>query len=268
MQQSPNPAPGTAPPALTFDAATKIYGTGRSGVLAFSDVNLSVAKGEFVAVVGPSGCGKSSLLKVAAGLSPLSEGQCRIAGEPLNGPRKDVGIVWQAPLLFPWRTVRENVMIPVDVQGLGREAYRKPADDLIELVGLTDFAGHYPRALSGGMQQRVGIARALVNDPTLLLMDEPFGALDAMTREHLNGELQRLWMERRNTVFFITHSIPEAVFLADRVVVMSARPGRIVEVCPIDLPRPRTLDTMLESDFAAYVRHLRSHFGGRAGGID
>lgn len=272
MQQQATKPSGTnlneTPQALSLEGASKIYRTDSGDVLAFSEVSLSVAKGEFVAIVGPSGCGKSSLLKVIAGLSPLSEGQCFVDGQPLAGPRKDIGIVWQSPLLFPWRTVRENVLIPVDVQGRGRAAYRKAADDLIALVGLSEFADHYPRELSGGMQQRVGIARALVTDPTLLLMDEPFGALDAMTREHLNAELQRLWMERRNTLFFITHSIPEAVFLADRVVVMSARPGRIAEVCPIDLPRPRTLDTMLERDFADYVRHLRSFFGHRIGGLD
>ncbi|RYH02424.1 ABC transporter ATP-binding protein [Salipiger sp. IMCC34102] len=257
-----------ASPALELRGAAKTYGTPTGGITAFSDFDLNVGEGEFVALVGPSGCGKSSLLKVIAGLSKLTAGQCSVAGESLKGPRRDIGIVFQSPLLFPWRTVLENVLLPVDVQRLGRNSQMSVARELLDLVDLTEFADRYPKELSGGMQQRVGIARALVNTPTILLMDEPFGALDAMTREHLNLQLQRLWMERKKTIFFITHSIAEAVFLADRVVVMTSRPGRIAEICPIDLPRPRDLDTMVTPEFGEHVRHIRQYFGGAEGGLD
>jgi NitT/TauT family transport system ATP-binding protein len=265
-------------PTATFDAdyafglelqkATKSYPLPGGALTAFEDVSFSVRRGEFVALVGPSGCGKSSLLRIIAGLAELSSGTCSVAGKSMSGPRRDIGIVFQSPLLFPWRTVLENVLIPVDVQKLGRDRTLPIAKKLLALVGLSSFVNAYPNSLSGGMQQRVGIARALANDPTILLMDEPFGALDAMTREHMNVELQRLWMERKKTVFFITHSIPEAVFLADRVVVMTPRPGRIAEICEIDLPRPRTLDTMTEPSFGNYVRHIRAFFGSKSGGLD
>jgi NitT/TauT family transport system ATP-binding protein len=254
-------------PALLLKGATKRYPVVSGALTAFEDISVAVERGEFVAVVGPSGCGKSSLLRVVAGLAGLSDGTCAVGGEPMSGPRRDVGIVFQSPLLFPWRTVIENVMLPVDVQKLDRARYLEVARQLLGLVGLSDFERAYPRELSGGMQQRVGIARALVNDPTILLMDEPFGALDAMTREHMNVELQRLWLERRNTILFITHSIPEAVFLADRVMVMTPRPGRVAEICDIDLPRPRPLDIMTDPAFGEYVRHIRSYFGAH-GGMD
>lgn len=253
---------------LELRNATKNYPLPTGALTAFEEITFSVRRGEFVALVGPSGCGKSSLLRIVAGLAELSSGSCSVAGKSMSGPRRDIGIVFQSPLLFPWRTVLENVLIPVDVQKLGRDQTLPTARKLLELVGLSSFEGAYPNSLSGGMQQRVGIARALANDPTILLMDEPFGALDAMTREHMNVELQRLWMERKKTVFFITHSIPEAVFLADRVVVMTPRPGRIAEICNIELPRPRTLDTMTEPAFGNYVRHIRGFFGSKSGGLD
>lgn len=253
--------------ALGLEGATKKYQLATGSLTAFEDFSVQVSSGEFVALVGPSGCGKSSLLRVIAGLSDLSEGHCRVAGKPISGPRGDVGIVFQSALLFPWRDVLGNVMLPVEVQNLEMDKHLANARQLLELVGLKEFEKAYPRELSGGMQQRVGIARALVNDPALLLMDEPFGALDAMTREYMNLELQRLWLERDSTVLFITHSIPEAVFLADRVVVMTARPGRIAEICEIDLPRPRSLETMTEPAFGDYVRHIRSYFGS-TGGMD
>ena len=258
--------PGAAPALLLRDA-TKRYPTTSGALTAFENISIAVGHGEFVAVVGPSGCGKSSLLRIVAGLSDLSGGICSVGGGTMSGPRRDVGIVFQSPLLFPWRTVIENVMVPVDVQRLDRVRHLQVARQLLSLVGLSDFERAYPRELSGGMQQRVGIARALVNDPTILLMDEPFGALDAMTREHMNVELQRLWLERRNTILFITHSIPEAVFLADRVMVMTPRPGRIADICHIDLPRPRRLDIMTEPAFGEYVRHIRAYFGAH-GGMD
>jgi NitT/TauT family transport system ATP-binding protein len=220
-----------------------------------------------VAVVGPSGCGKSTLLKILAGLLSPSGGSASLRGSAIQGPRRDIGVVFQAPVLFPWRTVLDNVLLPIDVQRLGRERFMPAAKDLLALVGLREFERRYPWELSGGMQQRVAITRALIHDPAMLLMDEPFGALDAMTREHMNLELQRIWMEKKKTVFFITHSIPEAVFLADRVLVMTPRPGRVVDDLRIKLPRPRPLDVMTTSEFGEYTRHIRGLFSVK-GGLD
>lgn len=248
-------------PLIRLDDVKKIYATGTSPVTALEDINVDIARGEFVAIVGPSGCGKSTLMRILAGLIPASSGEVWFGDQRVSGPRHDIGIVFQSPVLFPWRTVLENVLVPIDVQRLDRAKGTERAKELLGLVGLSDFAGRYPAELSGGMQQRVGIARALVHDPSMLLMDEPFGALDAMTREHMNVELQRLWMSRAKTVLFITHSISEAIFLADRVVVMTPRPGRIVETLDIDLPRPRTLEMMSTTSFGTYVSRVRTHFG-------
>jgi NitT/TauT family transport system ATP-binding protein len=239
----------------------KLYSGRGPAVAALEDVDFEVGLGEFVAVVGPSGCGKSTLLRILAGLIPPSTGEVWFDDRKLQGPRHDIGVVFQAPVLFPWRTVLDNVLLPIDVQKLDHGKFLPRARELIELVGLRDFERRYPAELSGGMQQRVGIARALVHDPAMLLMDEPFGALDAMTREHMNVELQRLWMTRSKTILFITHSISEAVFLADTVVVMTPRPGRIAEVLDIDLPRERTLEMMSTPPFGDYVRRIRAHFG-------
>jgi NitT/TauT family transport system ATP-binding protein len=253
--------PFDAAPFIRIASLRKTYGAGADGVHALEDIDLDIALGEFVAVVGPSGCGKSTLLRAIAGLIPASSGQIWFGDRPVDGPRRDIGVVFQSPVLFPWRTVLDNVLVPIDVQKLDRGNGTKRARELLALVGLSEFEGRFPAELSGGMQQRVGIARALVHDPAMLLMDEPFGALDAMTREHMNVELQRLWMSRGKTVLFITHSISEAVFLADRVVVMTPRPGRIAEVLRVDLPRPRTLDMMSSPPFGEYVRRIRAHFG-------
>jgi NitT/TauT family transport system ATP-binding protein len=250
-----------AAPFIRIARLRKSYGGGATGVLALEDVHLEIGLGEFVAVVGPSGCGKSTLLRIVAGLIPASSGDIRFGDRPVAGPRRDIGVVFQSPVLFPWRTVLDNVLVPVDVQGLNRGKGIARARELLALVGLSEFEARFPAELSGGMQQRVGIARALVHDPAMLLMDEPFGALDAMTREHMNVELQRLWMSRGKTVLFITHSISEAVFLADRVVVMTPRPGRIADVLRVDLPRPRTLDMMTSPPFGEHVRRIRAHFG-------
>jgi NitT/TauT family transport system ATP-binding protein len=244
------------------------YGSLRDGVLALSDISFSVPEGEFIVVVGPSGCGKSTLLKILAGLLPQTDGQADLKGTPIRGPRRDIGVVFQSPVLFPWRSVLGNVMLPADVQGLDRAEMKKRALDLIKLVGLEGFENRYPRELSGGMQQRVGIVRALIHDPAILLMDEPFGALDAMTRETMNVELQRIWMERRKTVLFITHSTAEAVFLADHVVVMTTRPGRIGDEFYVDLPRPRSLDVMNTEAFGTYVRRIRAALNPGGGGLD
>jgi NitT/TauT family transport system ATP-binding protein len=245
----------------------KTYGSGQGGVRALEAIDFEVGEGEFVAIVGPSGCGKTTLLKILAGLIPASEGSAHLRGTPIVGPRRDIGVVFQAPVLFPWRSVIDNVLLPVDIQRLGRERLRATARELLRLVGLEEFGRRYPWELSGGMQQRVAIVRALIHDPALLLMDEPFGALDAMTREQMNLELQRIWLERRKTVVFITHSIAEAVFLADRVLVMTPRPGRIADAVPIDLARPRNLDVMATPGFGGHARRIRAHFHS-AGGLD
>lgn len=249
---------------ISVSGLSRQYPTSQGSVLALDAVDFSVSDGEFVAVVGPSGCGKSTLLKILAGLLPATRGEARLRGTQISGPRRDIGVVFQSPVLFPWRSVLSNVLLPVDVQHLGRERNAGPAMELLELVGLSGFEHRYPWELSGGMQQRVAITRALIHDPTILLMDEPFGALDAMTRENMNLELQRIWLESHKTVLFITHSIAEAVFLADRVLVMSPRPGRIIEDVPIDLPRPRPFDVVAVPEFGAYVGRIRALFNARA----
>jgi NitT/TauT family transport system ATP-binding protein len=246
---------------------SKTYGRSGDGVLALDDIDFAVSEGEFLAVVGPSGCGKTTLLKILAGLIQASAGDALLRGTPIAGPRRDIGVVFQSPVLFPWRSVLDNVLLPADVQRLDRARLRKIATELLALVGLDGFERRYPWELSGGMQQRVAIVRALIHDPALLLMDEPFGALDAMTRDQMNLELQRIWLERRKTVVFITHSIPEAVFLADRVLVMTPRPGRIAEAVTVGLGRPRGLDVMNTDSFGAHVRRIRRHFS-REGGVD
>ncbi|MCW8215397.1 MULTISPECIES: ABC transporter ATP-binding protein [Streptomyces] len=227
---------------------------------ALSDIDLKVRRGEFISIVGPSGCGKTTLLKILAGLIPRTEGAVRVAGRDVDGPLPEVGMVFQAATLLPWRTILQNVMVPVEIQRLDRTAYRERAGRLLEMVGLSGFADKYPDELSGGMQQRAGICRALVHDPSVLLMDEPFGALDAMTREYMNVELLRIWRESGKTVVLVTHSIPEAVFLSDRVVVLSPRPGRIAEVIDIDLERPRDLGVMASDRAGVHVQRIRTYF--------
>ena len=215
---------------------SKAYATRAEPVSALQDIDFAMDEGEFVAVVGPSGCGKSTLLKILAGLIPASSGGAYLRGTPIAGPRRDIGVVFQSPVLFPWRSVIDNVLLPADVQRLDRASHARLARDLLDLVGLDGF------------------------DPAMLLMDEPFGALDAITREQMNLELQRIWLERRKTVVFITHSISEAVFLADRVLVITPRPGRIAEAVKVDLPRPRGLDLIGTASFGTYTRRIRGHF--------
>ncbi len=231
----------------------------RSGerVLALENVNLAIGENEFVTVVGRSGCGKSTLLKLIAGLIPMTKGGVRIKGTVVNEPRKDVGMVFQAPVLLPWRNVKANILFPIEIMKLRAQEFQEKARKLIDLVGLTGFENKVPRELSGGMQQRVSICRALIHDPNILLMDEPFGALDAMTRDELGLELTRIWQQERKTVLFVTHSIPEAVFLGDRVIVMSPRPGRVVKIVPIELKRPRSIDMEFTDDFKKYVLEIR-----------
>lgn len=245
---------------LALDGVDLSYRTRRGRIEALRSVDLRVERGEFIAVLGPSGCGKSTLLRLAAGLLQPSGGRVSVAGSTVTGPSRDTGMVFQKPCLLPWKSVLSNVMLPARTLGLPRAQARRRALELLESVGLGAFADNHPYELSGGMQQRVGIARMLLHDPALLLMDEPFAALDAMTREGLTLELQRIWSQERKSVVFITHSIPEAVFLADRVLVMSTRPGRIVEDLTVELPRPRRLDTFEAPAFAAICQRLRRHF--------
>jgi NitT/TauT family transport system ATP-binding protein len=236
----------------------KTYRTRRGDLVhALDDITLDVGENEFVTLVGPSGCGKSTLLKLVSGLVPATSGTIHIRTELVCEPFPDVGFVFQQAVLLPWRAVLDNVLFSVEMLGLDPRAYRKTAGDLLELTGLAGFETKYPRELSGGMQQRVAICRALLPDPSLLLMDEPFGALDAMTREEMSLELLRVWEERRKTILFVTHSIPEAILLADRVVVLTPRPGHIARVLAIDLPRPRTMDMEFDPRFKAASDEVR-----------
>jgi len=245
---------------IRLDGVGMTYPTASGPVEALRDIDLAVGRGELVAIVGPSGCGKSTLLRIIAGLRPPSRGRVEVAGRPVVRPLASVGMVFQAPVLLKWRSIEANVLLPAELSRLDPRAYRERAAELLRLVGLSEFAQKLPRELSGGMQQRASLCRALLLDPPLLLMDEPFGALDAMTREHMNLELQRIWMEKQKTVLFITHSIPEAVFLADRVLVMTERPGAIAAIYDVPLPRPRSLDAMADPAFTELVQRIRKHF--------
>jgi NitT/TauT family transport system ATP-binding protein len=248
-----------ADPFIRFQNVNKTYRTKSGDVQAVVDVSLDIKECEFVAVVGPSGCGKTTLLKMAAGLLPYSSGAITISGRRVTEPQTAVGIVFQDSIMLDWRDVLSNVMVQIDIRKMDRNHYLPVARDLLQRVGLAGFEHKKPYELSGGMRQRVSICRALVHDPPLLLLDEPFGALDALTREQISMDIQHLWMEERKTALFITHSIPEAVLLADRVVVMSPRPGRIVEIINIDLPRPRRLDR-LPPTFNDYSGRIRDIF--------
>jgi NitT/TauT family transport system ATP-binding protein len=243
----------------------KIYQARRGEVHALSNVNLSIARGEFISLVGRSGCGKTTLLRILSGLLAPSSGTVEADGASIwrNGKRNDeafkqFGLVFQDANLFPWYTVADNISLPLKLRGVGRKARRARATELCELVGLPGFEKAYPRELSGGMRQRAAIARALSYDPTILLMDEPFGALDALTRDKMNLELQNIHAQAGATVVFVTHSIPEAVFLADRVVLLTPRPGRIRSITPVHLERPRSLITETSQEFQDVVRVLRS----------
>ena len=229
----------TSTSGIEIRGVSKIYGTSTGGVTALESFDLDLAAGEFIAIVGPSGCGKSTLMRLVAGLIPISSGAISVFGKAVKGPLYDCGIVFQQPILLEWRNVLDNVLFQIDMRGMDVEKYRPRALALLKQVGLSDFADKRPYELSGGMKQRTAIARALVHEPPLLMMDEPFGALDALTREQMRLDLEQLWMTTRKTVIFITHSIDEAVLLADRVVVMSPRPGRIEQIIEVGMPRPR-----------------------------
>jgi NitT/TauT family transport system ATP-binding protein len=245
---------------INIRGLSKRFGSEADSVLALKNINCTIERGNFVSVVGPSGCGKSTLLRIVAGLLPYSEGNVQMDGQPIVGTRRDVGVVFQNSILLPWRTVLQNVMLPAEVLGLDVKASRERAMMLLNMVGLAGFENKHPLQLSGGMQQRASIARALLHDPKILLMDEPFGALDAMTREQMNLELQRIWAESRKTVILITHSIPEAIFLGDVVFVMTPRPGSLERIIRIDLPRPRNMDMMSMPGFADAAHEIRELF--------
>ena len=240
---------------IRLDGVGMTYATASGPVEALRDIDLTVGRGELAAIVGPSGCGKSTLLRIIAGLRPPSRGRVQVDGHPVVRPIPSVGMVFQAPVLLKWRTIADNVLLPAELSRLDPRDYRDRAAQLLRLVGLAEFAQKLPRELSGGMQQRAALCRALLLDPPLLLMDEPFGALDAMTRDEMNLELLRVWGqgsgEERKTIVFVTHSIPEAVFLADRVIVMTSRPGRLGRVFDVPLPRPRTAASRARPDFGA-----------------
>jgi NitT/TauT family transport system ATP-binding protein len=252
------------PPLIVVEEVSRVFTSGTSIVNALDRVSFEIRAGDFVSIVGPSGCGKSTLLKIIAGLLPSTSGKTSVDGEPVNGPLKDVGMVFQSPVLLKWRSVIGNVLLPVEFAGLDVASYRDRVRSLLTLVGLENFGEMYPHQLSGGMQQRVSLCRALITDPRLLLMDEPFGALDAMTRDELDIELLRIWQDRKKTVLFVTHSIQEAVFLSDHVVVLSARPGKLLEQISIELPRPRTMEMMSTTKFGEYTLKIR-HLLGSAG---
>ena len=259
-------------PFLELDTVSLQYG-GTEGTLALDALSMDVQPGEFVAVVGPSGCGKSTLMKLLSGLWPASDGTVIVDGREVDGPLSIAGMAFQNPTLLPWRSVLRNVLLPLEVvkphRGrLAREraAYEAKARDLLALVGLAGFESKSPWQLSGGMQQRVSLCRALIHDPRLLMLDEPFGALDIFTREELWGVLQDVWLARRPTVVLVTHDLREAVYLADRVFVMSARPGRMVHVQPVDLPRPRSLATTFLPEFTELVHGLRDRISHVRGG--
>jgi NitT/TauT family transport system ATP-binding protein len=245
-----------SPPKLVIDRATKYYETKTGRVHALDNVSLDVADHEFVSLVGPSGCGKTTLLWSMSGLHDLTSGEVRLDGVPVHGPNPNIGMIFQDANLLPWRTIQKNLEFPFEISG--KKADLQRLTDLMERVGLGGFGSKMPRELSGGMQQRASIVRALSFDPSVLLMDEPFGALDAFTRDEMNMLVEEIWLETRKTIVFITHSIPEAVFLSDKVHVMGARPGRMVKTFDIPFPRPRALDIMETREFFDVVNTIKA----------
>lgn len=258
-----------APPGTTVTSDTiaienlnVTFSSKRGTTTALDDIHLRVADGEFVTIAGPSGCGKSTLLKVVAGLTDATSGDVRLRGKPVRGPQREIGYVFQRAALLEWRSVRKNILLQAEMRGMPRQAAQQRCDYLLEMTGLTGFENALPHELSGGMQQRVSLCRALLHEPEVLLMDEPFGALDALTREKMNIELHRIWREMGTTVVLVTHSVAEAVYLANRVVVMSPRPGRIVETLDVDLPAERDYaDTMERPEFIKVANRVRDLLG-------
>jgi NitT/TauT family transport system ATP-binding protein len=247
-------------PLIDVRSVSKIFEAGEETVHALRDVSFGIGKGEFVSVLGPSGCGKTTLMMILVGLANADTGETRIDGRRVSAPFTDVGVVFQTPELLEWRTALENILLQIEIRRLPVRDFVERAKALLAQVGLGGFENKFPFELSGGMKQRVALCRALIHDPEILLMDEPFGALDALTRDQMNLDLQHIWLERRKTAVFVTHSIDEAVFLSDRIVVMTPRPGTIAEIITIDLPRPRLLDCKDTPEFNAYTGHIRRRF--------
>jgi len=243
---------------IEYDRVRKVYLHGSGPLLAVDELSFAVRDQEFASILGPSGCGKTTLLKITAGIMPVSSGTVSVNGRPVTEPVSDLGMVFQSPVLVKWRSVMDNILFPVEILGHRRRDYLDRARDLIRLVGLAGFEDRLPGELSGGMQQRVSICRALITDPPLLLMDEPFGALDALTREDMNLELLRIWEARKKTVLFVTHSIPEAVFLSDKVIVLSPRPSRVARIFDIALPRSREFSVCYTKEFGEYCGAIRA----------
>jgi NitT/TauT family transport system ATP-binding protein len=255
------------PVSIKIDQVSKIYRTGSGGVHALDNLNAEIAEGEFVCILGPSGCGKSTLLWGMSGLHDLTTGQIVMNGAPVTGPRPEIGMIFQEANLLPWRNLAENINFPFEIKKIDPKPYQPRIASLLDEVGLAGFENKMPRELSGGMQQRASIVRCLSYDPSVILMDEPFGALDAFTRDDMNLLIQKIWMETRKTIVFVTHNVTEAIFLADRVFVLSARPGRMAHVYPIDLPRPRTIEQTFTPEFIEMMLDIKSriqHGGGSA----
>ncbi|MCB1487307.1 MAG: ABC transporter ATP-binding protein [Bauldia sp.] len=248
---------------LSVSGATKIYQTKTGTVHALEDVSVDVREGEFLCIIGPSGCGKTTLLWSMAGLHPLTRGRIAIDGDPITKPHPQIAMIFQDANLLPWRNLEKNIELPFELKGTKPD--RERIDRLLDRVGLVGFGNKHPRELSGGMQQRASIVRSLAVDPSVLLMDEPFGALDAFTRDEMNLLIQEIWMETGKTIAFVTHSIPEAIFLADRIVVMSARPGRIASIYEVDIPRPRPVSIQTEPDFIARVMEIKTRIDSQRG---
>lgn len=246
------------PPKLVVEQAQKVYKTRTGTVHALENVNPEVADGEFVCIVGLSGCGKSTLLWAMSGLHELTQGRILLDGTPVTDPRDEIGMIFQDANLLPWRNLWKNIIFPLEIKRLPINNYKERINSLLEEVGLAGFETKYPRELSGGMQQRASIVRCLSFDPSVILMDEPFGALDAFTRDEMNMLIQKIWMETGKTVIFVTHSIPEAIFLADRVVVLTPRPGTVAHIFNIDFPRPRTVDLQFERPFIELVKEIKA----------
>ncbi len=247
--------------AVAIRGLSKVYTSRKSSVEALSEVNLDIPQGAFISLVGPSGCGKSTLLKIVGGLIPKTNGTVQVEGQEVTGPQRGVGIMFQTPVLFPWRTILQNLLLPAEVYGLKKDDFVDQCRELLEMTGLTDFTNAYPRELSGGMQQRAALCRVLAYEPDLLLLDEPFGALDEFTRERMNLEVLRMWHLNEPAIVFVTHNIGEAVFLSDYVCVMTPCPGCVAEIVKIDLPRPREVTLMKTQQYADYVFDIRGILG-------
>jgi NitT/TauT family transport system ATP-binding protein len=254
---SEDSAPSLREVAMVVDHATKYYKTKTGAVHALEDLSLEVGEGEVVCILGPSGCGKSTLLWAMSGLHDLTNGRIVLNGTPVTGPRPEIGMIFQDANLLPWRNLEQNIRFPFEIKRLDIKRYRERIRGLIDEVGLSGFEKKFPRELSGGMQQRASIVRCLSFDPSVILMDEPFGALDAFTRDEMNLLIQKIWMETGKTIVFVTHNVTEAIFLADRVVVLTPRPGRLAHIFPIDLPRPRSIDQTFSPEFIKVILEIK-----------